>query len=186
MIRINLAPAEARRRRAGFKLPELRINLGIIFLVVYVLAGGGVGWWWWGLTADEKRLADEINQMNTENEALKTKINAGTNVQAQLSEARRRVQVIEELTKGQARPILMLDAFADAMPRDVWITAMEDRGGANLRITGNAFSTTAVADFMANLRAADKFKDVDIISSKQDLSKSPSLVTFEITCRFGG
>jgi len=185
MIRINLAPAEVRRRRAGFKLPELRINLGIIFVVVYVLAGAGVGWWWWGLMADEQRLADEIQQMNTENDTLKAKVTGGANVQGQLNEAKRRVQVIDELTKGQARPIMMLDAFADVMPRDVWITGLEDRGSV-LRVSGSAFSTTAVADLMKNMRTSGKFRDVDIVVSKQDLTKSQGLVTFEVTCRFEG
>jgi hypothetical protein len=38
---------------------------------------------------------------------------------------------------------------------------------------------------MANLRQAGKFKEVDIVVAKQDLSKSPSPVTFEVTCHFG-
>lgn len=185
MIRINLAPAEVRRRRAPLKLPELRFNLGVLFLVVYLIAGGALGYWWWTLRGDEQRLATEIDQMNKENEGLKTKLSAGTNVQAQLNEARRRVQLIEELTKNQARPIMMLDAFADVIPRDLWVTGFEDKG-AVLRVTGNAFSTTAVADFMANLKASGKFKDVDLIVSKQDLTKSPSLVNFEVSCRFEG
>jgi Tfp pilus assembly protein PilN len=53
-----------------------------------------------------------------------------------------------------------------------------------LKIAGSAFSTTAVADFMANLKSSGKFRDVDLIVSRQDLSKAPRLVTFEVTCRF--
>jgi Tfp pilus assembly protein PilN len=183
MIRINLAPAEVRRRRAAFKLPELRVNLGIIFGVLYLLALGGSAYYWWDLTSQEKHLAEAIDRLTKENDSLKAKIDVGKNVAAQLTEAKRRVQVIEELTKGQARPILLLDAFADSMPRDLWVTGMEERG-ATLRVTGTAFSTVAVSDFMNNLRASGKFKEVDLIVSRQDLTKSPSLVTFEVTCRF--
>jgi hypothetical protein len=39
---------------------------------------------------------------------------------------------------------------------------------------------------MANLRASGKFKEVEIVVSRQDLGKSPQLVTFEVTCRFEG
>jgi hypothetical protein len=39
---------------------------------------------------------------------------------------------------------------------------------------------------MSNLRRGGKFLDVDITVAKQDVSKSPSPVTFEVTCRFGG
>jgi Tfp pilus assembly protein PilN len=96
------------------------------------------------------------------------------------------VAVIDELTKGQSRPILMLDAFADVIPRDLWITSMEDKGTGVLKLNGTAFSTAAVSDFMSNLRASGKFKDVDLVLSRQDLAKTPSMVTFEITCRFEG
>ena len=69
------------------------------------------------------------------------------------------------------------------VPRDVWITGFEDKNGA-LKVPGSAFSTTAVSDFMTNLRRSGKFKDVDIMVSKQELQKPPRLVTFEVTCRF--
>jgi Tfp pilus assembly protein PilN len=53
-----------------------------------------------------------------------------------------------------------------------------------LRLGGTAFSTTAVSDFMANLKSSGKFKDVDIVVSRQAIDKIPSLVTFEVTCKF--
>jgi len=37
---------------------------------------------------------------------------------------------------------------------------------------------------MANLKASGRFKDVDLLDAKQDLSKSPRTITFEVTCRF--
>jgi len=45
-------------------------------------------------------------------------------------------------------------------------------------------STAAVSDFMANLKSSGKFKDVEIVVSRQALDKTPSLVTFEVTCKF--
>ena len=37
---------------------------------------------------------------------------------------------------------------------------------------------------MANLKASGKFKDVDIVDAKQDLNKSPRVITFEVVTRF--
>ena len=51
-----------------------------------------------------------------------------------------------------------------------------------LKLAGSAFSSTAVADFMANLRRSGKFKDVDLVVSRQDPEKTPRIVTFEISC----
>lgn len=184
MIRINLAPVEARRRRGpGFTMPALPIGLGLLFAVLYVVAAGGVGYYWWGLHADKERLIAENDRTSKEIDTLKATLGQGSNVRAQLADVRKRVLVIEELVQGQARPIQLLDAFVDTVPRDLWITSFEDRG-ASLKIVGTAFSTRAVSEFLANLRQSGKFKDVDILVSRQDLTKSPSMVTFEVTCRF--
>jgi len=77
----------------------------------------------------------------------------------------------------------MFDAFASVVPNDLWVTRMEEKGNI-LKVTGTAFSAVAVSDLMANLRASGKFKEVDIVVSRQDLGKTPRLVTFEVTCRF--
>jgi len=185
MIRINLAP-DAKRRRVGFTLPALpAFNLGWLFLIIYVVAAGGLGAWWWTLSGEESTLTQEIDKKNKELTQLKETLGQGANVKAQVEELRKRLAVLEELTKGQARPIVLVDAFANMIPKDLWITGIEDRNQI-LRISGSAFSTTAVADFMQNLRASGKFKDVDIIVSRRDLARPSPLVTFEVTCRFEG
>ncbi len=185
MIRINLAP-DAKRRRVGFTLPALpAFNLGWLFLIVYVVAAGGLGAWWWTLSGEESTLTQEIDKKNKELAQLKATLGQGANVKAQVEELRKRLVVLEELTKGQARPIVLVDTFANMIPKDLWITGIEDRNQV-LRISGSAFSTTAVADFMQNLRASGKFKDVDITVSRRDLARPSPLVTFEVTCRFEG
>lgn len=185
MIRINLAPEEARRARGpGFTLPALPIGLGLLFVVVYVVAAAGVGYWWWGLHADKARLVAENDRTAKEIDTLKATLGQGANVRTQLADVKKRVQVIGDLVQGQGRPILLLDAFVDTVPRDLWITSFEDRGGVSLKIVGIAYSTRAVSEFLTNLRQSGKFKDIDILVSRQDLAKTPAMVTFEVTCRF--
>jgi len=185
VIRINLAPPRKRRSGASlsFKMPEL--NLGLIFLVVYVLALVGVGAYWWSLSSEEARLTGEIDRATREIAQLKPITDQATKVKEQVADLGKRVKTIEQITKNQSRPIRILDAFASVVPNDLWITRMEEKGNV-LKVTGTAFSATAVSDLMNNLRASGKFKDVDINVSRQDLGKSPRLVTFEVTCRFEG
>lgn len=184
-IRINLAPAEARRKRSsgGIALPGF--NLGILFGIVYLLAGAGVAYAWWTLTSEEARLTQAVAATESELQTVRARIGEGANLKAQLAEAKRRVQILEDITRGQERPIVMLDTFADTVPRDLWITGIEQKDGT-LKVSGTAFSTRAVSDFMSNLKASGKFKDVEIALSRQALDKTPSLVTFEVTCRFEG
>ena len=183
MIRINLAPVEARRRRPGVSLSMPSFNLGIMFAIIYVVALGGVGYYWWSLQAEETRTAADVDRLNREITALKATLGAGASVKGQLTEVKRRVAILEELTRGQGRSIALLDTFVDTVPRDLWITSFEQKE-AVLKLSGTAFSTTAVSDFMTNLKGSGKFKEVDIVVSRQALDKTPSLVTFEVTCKF--
>lgn len=187
MITINLAPERPRRRRAGISIPIPAFNLGMLFGVVYLVALVGIGWYWVTLHDQESQLTADNTRATAELALLKKKIGDETKVKNMLPELQKRVDAIQELTKNQGRPILLFDAFVDAVPRDLWISGLEEKGtdrGTVLRVSGSAFSTTAVSDFMANLRRTGKFKDVDILVSKQDLAKTPRVVTFEVTCRF--
>ncbi|MBI4627572.1 MAG: PilN domain-containing protein [Candidatus Rokubacteria bacterium] len=185
MIRINLAPEQKRRRGVSFRLPLPSFNLGLLFGVLYVLAVVGIGAYWWSLSGEETKLAGDVDRKSKELATLKTTLGQGSKVKDLVAELRKRVDVVTQLTKNQARPIALVDVFASAVPRDLWITALEERN-AVLRVSGTAFSTTAVYDFMANLRSSGRFQDVDIVVSRRDLARPTPLVTFEVTCRFEG
>lgn len=185
MIRINLAPPEGRPRRAAggprfqFRMPEF--NLGVAFGVACVVAVVFVGGWWWQLSNQEADLVTKVKQSNEELERLKAQVGQVGKVKDQVAELQKRVEAIQELTKGQLRLVVLFDSLADVVPRDLWLTSLEERG-TTIRINGTAFSTTAVADFMSNLRSSGRFKEVEIVVSRQDLTKRQ--VTFEVTCRF--
>ena len=186
MIRINLAPEGSRRKRRvglglNFSLPAF--NLGWLFGIVYLAAVLGVGGYWWTLKLSENRLRREIDTSKREIEVLKVQIGQENKIKEMATELRKRIAIIEELTKNQARPIRLVDTFATAVPPDLWITSMEEKNAA-LKISGAAGSTVAVSTFMTNLRASGKFKDVDIVISRQDLARATPQVTFEVTCRF--
>jgi Tfp pilus assembly protein PilN len=188
MIRINLAPERTRRRRRvglGLNVSLPSFNLGWLFGIVYLAAVLGVGGYWWTLKATEDRLRTEIAQAKKEIDVLRVQIGQENKMKDMAAELRKRVDVIETLTKNQARPIVLVDAFASTVPSDLWITALEERNAA-LKISGSATSSVAISNFMSNLRKSGKFKDVDVIITRQDLARPSPLVTFEVTCRFEG
>ena len=185
MIRINLAPERGRRRGVGlgfsFSLPAF--NLGWLFGIVYLAAVLGVGGYWWTLKLSESRLRSEIDLARKEIQVLTAKIGQENKMKEMAAELRKRIAVIETLTKNQARTIQLVDTFANAVPPDLWITVMEEKNAA-LKITGAAASPVAVSNFMTNLRNSGRFKDIDIVVSRQDLARATPQVTFEVTCRF--
>jgi len=180
MIRINLAPPSAKHRGG---LPTPASNLGLLFggvALALVLALGG---WWWSLTAEVTRLNTEIAENKRQLEQLKVAIAEGERLRRDKEMLERRVNAIELVARRQTRPVYLLDTLLDTLPKDLWLTRMEEKG-PQMRFTGSAYSATVLSDFMANLKATGKFKDVDIVDAKQDLTKSPRLITFEVVTRF--
>jgi len=180
MIKINLLPARPRR---AIPLPALP-GLGILFGVLGILLIGGMGAYWYTLAQEASRLQAEIARAESELHRLKSAIDEGNRSKKEKEDLERRVVVIELIGTNQARPVHLLDTLVDTIPRELWLTGIEEKQ-RQLRLAGSAYSPIAVADFMSNLRGSGKFKDVDLLVSRQDLTKTPRLVTFEIVCSFG-
>ena len=180
MIRINLAPPSA-RKGVGLSMPSFTLGMlfGAVALALVVVLGG----WWWSLLAETKRLHTEIAENKQQVEKLKVAIAEGQRLRRDKEMLERRVNAIELVARRQTRPVYLLDTLLDTLPKDLWLTRMEEKG-TQLRFAGSAYSATVLADFMANLKATGKFKDVDIVDAKQDLTKSPRLITFEVVTRF--
>ena len=182
MIKINLAPPSSKKRGAGLALPAF--NLGLAFggltLALVVL----LGLWWLWLSTGIGQLTREIDKNEAETKRLASVIAEGERFRRDKEAVEARINAIESVARNQTRPVYLLDALADMLPKDLWLTRVEEKGG-QLRFAGTAFSPVAVSDFMANLKASGKFKDVDLVDARQDLTKSPRTVTFEVSCRFG-
>jgi len=180
MIRINLAPPSA-KRKAGFALPDFNLGmaLGGLFLALLLFLGG----WYWSLAAERKRLNTEIADNKREAERLKVVIAEGQRFRRDKEALERRVNAIDTVARQQTRPVYLMDSVVDQLPKDVWLTRMEEKG-TQLKFAGSTYSATSLSDFMANLKASGKFKDVDIVDAKADLTKTPRTIAFEVIARF--
>src|SRR5262245_361359 len=184
MIRINLAPLRE-RQAAAFSLPgfRLRLNLGVLVAALAVAIVVVLGGFASSLLHVESRLTAEIESTGREITNLRTVVGPAAKLKENLAELRARLTAIETLTRDQTRPLTLIDAFVDTVPADLWITGFEENG-IILRVTGGAYSATAVSNLMTALRASGRFKEVDIVISRRDLDKAPNMLTFEVTGRF--
>jgi Tfp pilus assembly protein PilN len=178
VIKINLAPPIAKTRGVG-----AGINLGIVFGVLGVLLVGGLAAYTWMLSTEVDRVRGEIERGRREITRLKPIIAEGQRYRQEKEELERRVHAIEVVARNQARPVYLLDSIIDMLPADLWLTRIEEKSG-QLRLAGTTYSSTMLSDFMANLKASGRFKEVDLVESRQDLGKSPRTITFEVTCEF--
>lgn len=182
MIRINLAPPSTKRARPTFSSAS-GVNLGLVFGVVLVVLIALLGGYWWKVSSEIARLNGEIAVAAAEKTRLSAVIAEGQRSKREKEELESRVNAIEQIARDQARPAYLMDAMADVLPADLWLSRIEEKG-QQLRLAGTTYSSVALSDFMSNLKASGKFKDVDLVESRQDLTKSPRTLTFEVSCRF--
>ena len=183
MIRINLAPPPTKKSGGPTFASAEGINLGIVFGVLLVALIGVLGAHWWKVSSDVAWLNGEVQTAEAEKKRLASVIAEGQRYKREKEELESRVNAIERVARDQARPTYLMDAMAGMLPADLWLSRIEEKG-QQLRFAGTTFSSLALSDFMANLKTSGKFKDVDLVESRQDLTKLPRTITFEVSCRF--
>jgi type IV pilus assembly protein PilN len=180
MIKINLAPPRAKK---GFTFQVPTFNLGILFGILFAVLVVLIGGVWWYFESETTRLQNEIAENQREIDRLQVVIAEGLKFKKDKEELEKRVNAIEAVARMQPRPVYLMDSVADMLPKDLWLTRMEERSGV-IKFGGTTYSSTALSDFMSNLRASGKFKEVDLVEHRQDLTKSPRTITFEVSARF--
>ena len=181
MIRINLLAVErARAKKPRLTItPAQRVTIGASLILIATVLG--IGWWFMSLRQHSAQVDVEIAA--AEQETLKLR---GVLAQVQKFESRRaqltqRVTLIEQLRRGQAAPVHVLDEISKSLPERLWLTELKQQG-ADFTMAGFASSMPTVADFVANLEATQWFKrPVEILDSQeQPDAKTTDLVKFSV------
>ncbi|HXJ84238.1 MAG TPA: PilN domain-containing protein [Candidatus Methylomirabilis sp.] len=179
MIKINLAPPTAKTRSVAAD-----VHLGVVFGALAVLLVVGPVLYALVLSVEIRHLQRDVERDQREITRLKPIIAEGQRYRQEKEELERRVSAIEMVARNQTRPAYLLDALADTLPADLWLTRIEEKS-QQLRLSGSTYSSVTLADFMANLKASGKFTEVDLLESRQDLAKPTRTITFEVMCQFG-
>jgi len=182
MIRINLAPPPTKKSGPTFSSAS-GVHLGLVFGALFFAVIALLGGYWWKVSSEIASLNAEIAQAEAEKTRLAKVITEGQAYKREKEELESRVNAIERIARSQARPAYLMDAVVDVLPADLWLSRIEEKG-QQLRLSGTTYSSLALSDFMAHLKASGKFKDVDLVESRQDLTKSPRMITFEVSARF--
>ena len=188
MIRINLLAAE--REKQPRKAASLGFDIGqkvtLVCSLILVATALGVGWWWWMLDRESARLTSEIASAERETARLKTILTQVAQFESQKQQLQQRVSLIEELRKGQAGPVHLVDQLSRAMPEMLWLTSLSQDGG-EITVDGRCTTLTALSDFVSNLERSGYFRrPVEILDSQveQVTGSSAELIKFQLKATF--
>ena len=144
MMRINLLPVrQVKKREAGKQ---------ILVLYSVLLAAAFLGnWFWWsGRDSVREDLVKRVQTTDSKIRELEKVIGEVNNINKRKKELEEKLAVLNQLRKGRSGPVRILDALAEATPKNVWLKDFDEKEG-QVKLTGSAFSHEDVAELMRGL-----------------------------------
>src|SRR5689334_286119 len=158
MIRINLLAVDrgpVRKARSAGVTAAQRVTIGAALILLATIVG--IGWWFWSLRTRDQKLDVDIAQAEREANQLRSVLAQVQKFEARKAQLQQRVNLIEQLRRGQTAPVHVLDELSRAVPDRLWLVTMLQRG-QDFTIEGRTTSLTGLSDFVANLEGSSWFK----------------------------
>ncbi len=175
MIRINLLQVKAERKKQTGQ--QQIILLGLILaveIVILIILYGSTA-------AAKKSLIGKVAYYNAEIQKLDQIIGEVNQYKETKATLEAKLKVIDDLKKGRAGPIKVLDELAQKTPKKLWIVKFEEKGRSTI-ISGEASSDEDIAAFLADLERSPYFTQVHLKFTKAAEREGNQIKQFEIEC----
>ena len=176
MIRINLLPFRAARKKANIRRQVSIFMLSLAFLLII--------FFYYNFSLSNKIDSLNTNIKNTKTELAKyNKINDEiAQIKKKLNNLKKKMAVMKTLEANRFEPTRLLDIMTQVVvPKRMWFTRLESRG-EKVKINGIALDNKTVADFMVRLEDCGLFKEVNLNTLKRKKAKAADLKSFTISC----
>ncbi|MBN2418503.1 MAG: PilN domain-containing protein [Deltaproteobacteria bacterium] len=180
MIRINLLPFRAARKRENIKR---QISIYVTAVCCALIIMGGL---FFKYSKDLSDLKDEESRLTTELAGYQKELNEIKDLEKKIEQINSKLNVIKDLEKGKTGPVLLLSDISDAVPKDkLWLTSLSEKDG-NLSLKGTAMDNETISLFMKNLEKTEQILDVPVLKSavRRDLPELRLTVSdFDLECK---
>jgi type IV pilus assembly protein PilN len=179
MIRINLLPFRAARKKENIRQQLMIYGLSVVFLICIM------GWGFIHLTTTLSDLKVEEKRIQDDLKTYEQTIKRIGELEKKIKEIRAKLEVIRKLERDKTGPVHLLDEIAMAVPKEkLWLSGMVESQG-NLTLKGTAMDNETVALFMTNLEKSDYISGVDLKTAKLRIIKDYKLNVsdFELVCK---
>ena len=176
MIRINLLPFRAARKKENIRRQVSIFLLSLVFLLIILFYyNHSLNSQIDGLNTKIKSTKAELkkyNQINKEIAQIKKKLN----------NLKKKMAVMETLEANRFAPSQLLDTMTQVIvPKRMWFTRLQSKSN-KVSIDGIAMDNKTVADFMVRLESSGLFKEVDLKTLKRKTVRKSPLKSFKIVC----
>ncbi len=178
MIRINLLPFRAARRKENIRRQVSVFVLMIVFLVL------GMAYYTIHLDKKMDRIQSDIRGVKAQITLYKEKADKVTRIKKNLAVLERKLDIVKTLELKRREPVDLLDTMTSlVVPKRMWLTSLKT-GASTVTLHGIAFDNKTVADFMIRLQESQLFTNVDLKNLKmKTIDKTLQMKEFELICQ---
>lgn len=179
MIRINLLPFRAARKKENIKRQISVYVLTLLFLVVLMV------FFFLQLNGKVQTLRSQKAQIKKQLATYAAATQKIKHIKKQIKEIRAKLNIIRDLEKKKTGPVFLLDEIAAAVPKNrLWLRSLSEKNGL-LKLQGTAMDNETIALFMTDLEKAKHITSVDLQSATlRHLDKYKlNVVDFNLDCK---
>jgi type IV pilus assembly protein PilN len=176
MIRINLLPVRAARRREAVQRHLIVFAAGLV-----VLVGAGLFMY----SSDSRQLGDVLrgnDVLRSDIEDLKKIIGEVDEYKAEERALAKKLGIIEDLRAKKTGPVRMLDRVANDIPDKLWLTELKEQD-QKVTLKGVSINNEVIATFMGRLEDSPLFAEVYLVSIERESIDELNLKRFTITSK---
>ena len=178
MIRINLLPFRAARKKENIRRQVSVFLLSLVFVVIVA------AWFNYLLSGKIESLNRQVAETRAQVEKY-NKINQEiAEIKRKLAILNQKIEVIKSLDLTRKAPVeLLADMSKLVIEKRMWLTGLEEKSGT-VKVVGIALDNPTIAEYMTRIETSLKYVDVKLLSINQDTSvKGLNLKNFEIKFR---
>ena len=176
MIRINLLPFRAARRKENIR------RQSSIFLLSFIFAFIALFYYQMQLNLQLGELKTQAEDVKSSLKVFRKKSREVDNIKQALDTLKKKISVIKNLELNRREPVRLMDAMTGmVIPKRMWVTDFAVNNDAVV-IKGNALDNKTVADFMTQLEKSGFFSTVNLTTLKQVTIQKVNVKGFEISC----
>ena len=174
MIRINLLPYRNALRQRQI-LQHIAVALGVVALAAVISLGMHIY-----ASSTLSGLQNDLAQLKHRNQELNKKIGEIRNLDKLRADVQRKLKLVDQLQHGRFRSLETLIALSRAIPENVWLTSISDKGGS-ISLAGLGESNKAVANFMRALDQQPVFSSVRLLVIQRKAIGAVPVRSFSLT-----
>ncbi len=179
MTEINLMPPVLVEKKKG---QWRNVIIGIAVSAIILL----FALWYAGIVMGVKQKEAKLEEITTRIAELQPYLAEIRRLEAEITEMKKRVDVIVQLDKGRFVWAHILDEMTICLPSGLWLSGFRNTAGTDLDLEGSAFDNFSIANFMNNLMNSTSFTNITLGRIESMVINEYPIKIFSIKCNFRG